>query len=491
MTRSGKFSFLCALVGLASLGADCDEPEVKVTGDPDAGTGIFTNPTYGYSQSETAISTNTVGSSTVVTVAFNDDTQSPMQQSKIVYTESTRTVYSGASLMGWSYSQDKGSTWTYGGRLTPPAGWAVLWGDPSITNVPSDQSKVFMTNLAVPNSKYPAGGIVGTMSSAYMGGACIAKSVDAGRSFSMYQCINNQNHFYDGASMAAGVSGVYAAFKDFDSGRVDVWRAPDPNSAFVRLPDPFPWTDMWAPVKHPRLRFASNMLWAATLAMNGQVLINRYICLFGACSWQTPVVVSEPGTWDVEVPLEGGQTLRTGSQFSFDVGTGTDDNSVRVVITRTDPVSGRFYVKGSICANNLSACYAIDPWSSLSGSGHQFNPLVKAATRSTGETVFMVSFNSVNDGIAQGNNIQSVQARLTGTWSNGPLDYVVSGKIPPHPVCPDDRGYRGDYDDLQFLDRNASGAPRFIRAYSDSTNGCQYQWEFTSKHLHVSSAIVE
>jgi len=484
---------LAAFIGMASLGADCDETEVKVTGNPDAGTGVLTNPTYGYQQSETAISTNTVSSSTVVTVAFNDETQSTVQLPKIVYTETTRTVYSGASLMGWAYSENKGSSWTYGGRLSPPSGWAVLWGDPSITNLPSDQSRVFMANLAVPNSMYPVGGIVGDLYP-YLGGACIAKSVDSGRNFSIHQCVTNQNHFYDGSSMAAGPSGIYAAFIDLDAdptSRIDVWRAPDQNSAFYRLADPFP--PPWVPAGHPRLRFANGMLWAAAQMSNGQVMINRYICVYGACGWQAPVIASEAGELSPDVPLEGGQVLRTGPQFSFDVGTGTDDQSVRIMVTRMDPTTGRLYVKGSICPPGLMpGCSAVEAWSSLAGgSGHQFNPLIKAATKATGETVFVVSYNSVNDGIAQGNNIQSVQVRLTGTWPNGIFDYVVSGKIPAHPVCPDDRGYWGDYDDLQFLDRTAAGTPRFIRAYSDSTNGCQYQWEYTSKHLHVSSAIVE
>jgi len=34
--------------------------------------------------------------------------------------------------MGWSYSDDAGAHWTYGGKVAPPNGWAVLWGDPAL-----------------------------------------------------------------------------------------------------------------------------------------------------------------------------------------------------------------------------------------------------------------------------------------------------------------------------------------------------------------------
>src|SRR4030081_2986961 len=95
---------------------------VRVTGGTDAESlGV---------QSETAATTSFSGGVHRIVVAYNDETNS---QATIQYGPSTRQVLHGASLMGWSYSNDDGATWKYGGKLTPTAGWAVLWGDPGLT----------------------------------------------------------------------------------------------------------------------------------------------------------------------------------------------------------------------------------------------------------------------------------------------------------------------------------------------------------------------
>src|SRR5258705_9514001 len=114
-------------------------------------------------QSETAATTSFSGGVHRVVVAYNDETNS---QATIQYGASTRTVLRGASLMGWSYSNDDGATWKYGGKLTPPAGWAVLWGDPGVTTSRRSYATGFMSNLAVPDAKFPESGL-----SRYVGGS--------------------------------------------------------------------------------------------------------------------------------------------------------------------------------------------------------------------------------------------------------------------------------------------------------------------------------
>ena len=80
-------------------------------------------------QSETGATTSFAGGINRIVVAYNDETN---QSQLISYTQSDRVVSSGASLMGWSYSDNGGATWTYGGKLSPPKEWAVLWGDPAL-----------------------------------------------------------------------------------------------------------------------------------------------------------------------------------------------------------------------------------------------------------------------------------------------------------------------------------------------------------------------
>ena len=72
---------------------------VRVTGGTDA-------ESFGV-QSETAATTSFSGGVHRIIVAYNDETNS---QATIQYTSSTRKVLHGASLMGWSYSNDDGAT---------------------------------------------------------------------------------------------------------------------------------------------------------------------------------------------------------------------------------------------------------------------------------------------------------------------------------------------------------------------------------------------
>ena len=50
--------------------------------------------------------------------------------------------------MGFSVSTDGGRTFTYGGRVAPPPGWSIIWGDPSIGKVNFDDLNVYYAQLA-------------------------------------------------------------------------------------------------------------------------------------------------------------------------------------------------------------------------------------------------------------------------------------------------------------------------------------------------------
>src|SRR5271169_3126997 len=147
-------------------------------------TGAQGDPTNSGTQTETSSTVAVIGGGSRIVVAFNDETN---EGSTITYTASNRHVTSGASLMGWSYSDNQGTSWTYGGKVPTTADWPVLWGDPALTTSQSNYGIVWMSNLAVPSGKLPPGGIDGyldyTDSEAYIGGACIAKSVDSGNTF--------------------------------------------------------------------------------------------------------------------------------------------------------------------------------------------------------------------------------------------------------------------------------------------------------------------
>ncbi len=113
------------------LVAGCQTTPIAVTEqNPEA-------PTWKGGQSETATSVSNFNARSVITVAFNDDTPAG---GKIQYTPTTRTVHADASLMGWSYSEDDGTSWNYGGNVKPSDDWPVLWGDPAIASSGSHSS---------------------------------------------------------------------------------------------------------------------------------------------------------------------------------------------------------------------------------------------------------------------------------------------------------------------------------------------------------------
>src|SRR5258708_2460361 len=104
------------LVGFLLLMAGGCSDHVTVTGKDDK------DPTFKGTQSETASATSFSRGHQIFVVAYNDDTE----DGKIVYTATDRVVFPGASMLGWSYSNDRGKTWSYGGKVTPPKGIGAL-----------------------------------------------------------------------------------------------------------------------------------------------------------------------------------------------------------------------------------------------------------------------------------------------------------------------------------------------------------------------------
>ena len=477
------------LLAFALLLAGCATTSVPATGEPGQGT------TGGSEQSETAVNVSDFGGQQVITVAYNDGTGN---DNKILYTATTREVRKGASLAGWSYSTDGGGSWKYGGKVQPPQGWAVLWSDPALTRSQTDQRFVFASYLAMPDSKFPPGGASGPVN-AFMGGACILRSADGGVSFQNYQCVDNNLHFYDGGSMAAGIGGeIFAAYVDLNTEQIDVWRSPDSNGAFAMLPPPFPGIVI---LTHARLRVdaSSGDLYVAAQRSDGVVFANR----FHNGAWGQPVAVSfKPAVIYPSITLSD-RSLRTGPQYSFDVGPESvnANDAVRVIYTARSVQANRFYVRGSFCRRDLSDCRDAAEWGTTPGvektppgkdnlsiSGDQFNPVLRTFPGSGPNPVWKLTYLS-RERAPNGNTVSIEQGNLF-VAEDGIRLFLPFNVIDSHLVCPDQRGYWGDYDDMQLASLGESGAARFIRALSDSSKGCIERFQFTSKHLHVSSAKV-
>lgn len=496
-----------AAFGASALLTACScTPGVPVTGNGER------DPTYGGSQSETA---STVALSPApwyqifgprwretLVVTYNDDTE----DGKVQYTTSDRVVFRGASLLGWSYSTNGGSTWKYGGKVKPPAGIGALWGDPAIVTSKTDRKRVYISSLAAATSRIPTSGLHGPLNGAITG-ACVARSDDGGVHFAIHSCFTANNDFYDGASLAAagapGDQRIFAAYLDVPNSRIDVWQSPDGIGAFQRLGEPFPGMRM---ASHPRLAYddSTGALLVAAISSGTQLIyINRLV----GNQWQTPILASWPVT-RIDVPV-GTQTIRTAFGFSFDVGTPSYPppvsagiarlrvykDAIRLLYTTRDSSTLRLYVRGTGCARDITACEDVPQWGTTPGNfdtpGHQFNPTVKAWRGSSGfPSVWKATYQSTDD---RSDRVSIKQ----GTLGRSPIGVPIFqpyGLMTPRIVCPDFRngspgqafgGYWGDYDESAHVGFANGGVAQFLLAFSDSSQGCFSQWKFTSKHLHV------
>jgi len=463
------------------------------------------DPTWHGTQSETASTSSLARGTDIFVVAYNDDTD----DGKITYSANDRVVFPGASMLGWSYSTDRGKTWTYGGKVKPPSGIAALWGDPAIVNSRSVYSRVYISSLAIDASKISAAGHHGWLDDGSITGACVARSDDGGVHFAIQSCFSADQDFYDGGALAAGFGAdqrIFAAYVDVPKHRIDVWASADGVAPFAKLGDPFPGMAM---VSHPRMAYdqANGDLVVAAIADSALIYMNRLV----GNAWQKPTLASNVTT-RIDVPV-GTQTIRTAYGFSFDVGapsqtelpdgtTRVNDDAIRLLYTTRDAETKRLYVRGSACRADLGICRDVPQWGTTPGNLYtprdQWNPTVSAWPGFIGlPAEWKATYQTTDD---DPNRVSIKQGNLAVLPDGTPI-FVPFDLVPPRAICPDFRygspghassGYWGDYDEMKMVGfAKDSTAPQFLLAFSDSSKGCVSQSEFTSNHLHVGAVVFQ
>jgi hypothetical protein len=255
---------------------------------------------------------------------------------------------------------------------------------------------------------------------------------------------------------------------------------------------------------HPRIRVdpATGFLYAAAQASNAVVFMNR----FANGQWGHPVQASDVGVIYPCIAFEAGGcdpfstklNVRTGPQFSFDIGAASDENgsdAIRLLYTRRDPQTNTFFVTGVFCPLSLNpGCKAAPEWGTTPGNlsirGDEYNPNVSAwpgfiglAPAWKGTYMHREEPMPSKVSLSQGN---------LGYLPGGKRIYVPFDVSSQQPICPDGRGYWGDYDDLIFAGfKNGSTTASFFRPMSDSSLGCNKRWEYTSSHLHLRGFVFE
>lgn len=464
----------------------------------------ITTPSQSRTQSETAVALGNASGFQNVVVAYNDESGT---EATIAYTSSTRDVCTGATLAGFSYSLNQGATWTKGTKLSPPSGWAILWGDPAATGSSHNASYVFFSSLAAPMSKWPVSGcwsgsmVPPNLVDSPLGGACIARSSDGGQTFSFLAaqpCLSNQGHFYDGGAMAVTPNGgVYAAYEDVVTAKIDVWFAPTETSQLSLLAsNPFPGKSIQS---HPRIRATSdNKLIVLAQDGNGALWISKW----SGSSWSTPTFVGNAALYPsvaLSAPDDPSITVRTGPQFSFDIGatSAAGNDPIRILYAYRNPNFGNvLQLDVSYCNSDLTACgvpnaaswsgWHYPPVSWPSNTGDVFNPAITASGNQ-----WKISFLSREMYAFGTSQVALLGADLRQTGSKALIN-IAQISYAERP-CPDNRGYWGDYDGMVGLGVDLlTGKQRFLRPMSDSTSsnggfgGCT-RWQYTSDPLHLTS----
>jgi hypothetical protein len=340
----------------------------------------------------------------------------------------------------------------------------------------------------------------------------IARSSDGGKTFSFSQsqpCIHRQHHFYDGGSMAAGSNGsIFTSYLDATTHRIDIWHAPSPTSDFSILPGtPFPDIEI---VTHPRIRVTSSnestILYVAAQDFAGNIWMNHMFA--GEWIWQTPRLVVDRAARHPKVAFDG-FAVRTGPQFSFDIGGGTDgDTRVRILYgyrllttcgshscsTRRDTNGTTpLHLDVAHCNLTLTSCFT-PPVGAPTGWGYPQSGLTTIKDQLHpnlvyGGGVWKMSFWS-RETFADEKSLALFAATLQTTGGGGKslsVTQLTQTQRPCPASLPAGYDYWGDYDGMAHVDAHTSG-PRFIRLISDSTGAsCDSSTPWRSSPLHVTS----
>ncbi|HET7538352.1 MAG TPA: hypothetical protein VFK05_00725 [Polyangiaceae bacterium] len=439
-----------------------------------------------YEQAEAAAAVSRNGSNYNVTVTYNDRSQDPASP-RLEYpagrSGDQRIVHKGASLMGWSYSTDGGYTFNYGGRVSPPAGFSAIWGDPALAKFNVDDPNVYLAMMSATTPSFEAspGYDAATQSvinhTPTLDGHCVARSTDRGITFPTVAC-TQAGTFHDGSSLAVatdlfGKQQVYLTSHDTSGGSASVWRMDAQTMVFTKLPNPFSTSI----TLHPRLRHINGSIYVVA-QVGTSVVANRLEASNNSTTWQGAVTVVPSGEVNnPNLPLADGRFLRQANAFSFDVGfNGAGKAKFRVIYTSPSdafPGSGFYGLRTYECEPDLTGCVAA-PWTIDSFSQNMTPSLRYAAGRWVATWWRLESSSSA---------VSTMAGLLDETGSNFVLRVQ---EFPTNPCASHSSGnvwYWGDYNEL-----DGYGDGRFFAPHTVNGPGCRFSGEWTGD-MHVGGSI--
>lgn len=468
--HSGFLKLAILLVGFAEVG--CTGTVVDEDGER---LGTLASPLLNFPSSRAAETVVTSVVNGVTVVSYNED-----DPGFITYNNNSRQVGVNASQMGFfQLSPDDEGGVGVSGRVRPPAGWTVLWGDPAITRNRANSARVYLANLAIPSAKFASGVIEGPVNpsglpanfcGAYIGGACIARSSNSGASFTLAasDCLQRitascpNGTFYDGSDIETRSDGrVYAAFTDVTRSSTDVYLATSSTGAFARVTDP---PNGGNTIMHPRLKAGPSGMYLLQLVGSSTLMISRYPSGSSRTqAWTTPVQVATSVT-AADIVLSD-RSLRLGPEYAMDIG--PNENGVdEVRIAYTVKVAGRHHVRIAKCTTGATiTCSQPAAWRTDGAAGLQWHPAIVTGTNAAGSRFWSFSYHSTQNFAGQ-NKVELWRGSLPSSNQLSTSRQETS-QIP----CPDNRGYWGDYDTMA-TGTNFAGTPGFtLRGMTQSFSG--------------------
>jgi hypothetical protein len=179
-------------------------------------------------------------------------------------------------------------------------------------------------------------------------------------------------------------------------------------------------------------------------------------------------------------------SIRTGPQFGFDIGSASPGGADAIRLLYTQRAQhGHLSLGATACTADLSSCSNVPGWG-FQGSGpggavvDTYNPDVAAWRSFIGYPATWQSSWNYHYGNTNFINVsRATLGYLNGTAFILPIDILNNA-----PVCPDQRGYWGDYDAF-LLTGLQNGSTNWMRFSTDSSAGCTQRWTYVGIAQHV------
>ena len=480
-----KIKLTCAAIGAAMVLGGCGMEGADDEAIASAQSALATQ--ISSAGSENVVTTPVLDSSNrhVVVVGYAGEDPDPTLLS---YNNNSQQIFRNASRMSWSRVNVEANTMT-GGTVRPPAGWAAFVGEPAITRNRSNPNMVYLTNVAIPNSKYPTGGIDGFLTTNasgycgyYLGGACVARSTDDGRTFtvSASDCLANvttscpKGNPYLGSDLETSPEGrVYAAYLD-NSGHVDVYMAPSPTGAFTKL---LRRPAILTSSSSPRIKYGAGALYLLVESGVGSLYLTRYN---GGASttglWTTPVLVGSVPHDDLFLGNRD-RYLHMTEQYDLDIGLNDQGGTeVRVAYIDRSPQPDRQLKVARCTTGSTITCTRPAAWATA-GSGTKIDPAITFVPVTFPDGTRLPWAVSWYD--RRSNPSGSTVELWRGALSDSQLSAVR--QEPSQEPCPSTSAHWTDYD------RMAAGTDGFtLRGFSNSGTGTCTQARFISSPVRAS-----